>query len=115
MDNAVVAADPAHLGKADLVPDGDEVLMHDAKAGIASEARRLDAIPERERAHFGRPVWVGVAGERPMTRQQFDLVAHGALPMRNLMRLSSMFLELVNGPGRTRSSELAVRVQQRQM
>jgi hypothetical protein len=36
-----------------------------------------------------------------MTRQQFNLVAQGALPKRNSMRLSSTFLEPMHGPRRT--------------
>jgi hypothetical protein len=106
MDDAVVAADPAHLGEADFVPDGYEVLMHDAQAGIAGGARGLGTIPERKRADLGRPIWIGVAGERPMTRQQFDLLAHGAPPKRNSVRLSSMFLEPMRGLGRTGSLQV---------
>jgi hypothetical protein len=42
MDDAVVAANPAHPGEADFVPDRNEILMDDTEAGIAGPSRRFD-------------------------------------------------------------------------
>ena len=48
MDDAVVAANSAHLSVADFVPHRDEILMDDTEAGIAGPGRPLR--PDREKA-----------------------------------------------------------------
>ena len=66
MDDAVVAANPAHPGEANFVPDRDEILMDDTEAGIAGPGRRLDPITKGQRADLGRSIRIGIAGERPV-------------------------------------------------
>ncbi len=66
MDDAVVAANPAHPGEADFVPDRDEILMDDTEAGIAGPGRRFDPITKRQRADLGRSIRIGIASERPV-------------------------------------------------